>query len=257
MFLNRKYHVLKKMNYFSDQRGIFERYILEYEGWSKHIQKTKETIEKNATLKKNNSCAILGSGWLIDVPIDFLSKYFKKVYLFDIIHPVQVKHKIKNYNNVELVEIDITGGAIQEFYDSVQMFKHYKKRKELSEIVMKGFSFPLEFDYVVSVNILSQLDQMLSEYLKKYNLYSKEELIVIKKMIQQKHLDTLPKEKSCLITDYYEYVYDDNNNLEIKNNIIYIELPFSKLIDKWTWEFDHHNYYPGKNIVFEVLAFNL
>jgi len=257
MFFNGKYRVLKKMHYVSDQQGIIERYMKESDSWAAHLENTKNAIIQSAIGKGTENCAILGSGWLLDIPVEFLCRHFKKVYLFDVIHPTQIKHKLHKVENVILVEQDITGGAIQEFYDSVIMFKSMGRRKELSEFIFEGFHYPIEFDFIASVNILNQLDILLIDYLKEYNLYSEEELNQLRISIQQKHFDTLTVGKSCLITDYEELILDNKNQLEKTNPLVYIQLPKEKIIKNWQWQFDHQTYYPGKNLIFNVTALEI
>ena len=94
MFFNGKYRMLKNMHYVADQQGIIERYLKEAESWASHLENTKRAIIESAENKKKDNCAILGSGWLLDVPIEYLCQHFKKVYLFDVVHPTQIKHKM-------------------------------------------------------------------------------------------------------------------------------------------------------------------
>ena len=245
------------MNYVADQKGIIDRYLKESEGWAVHLENTKNAIIKSAENREKNSCAILGSGWLLDVPIDYLAQNFKKVYLFDVLHPIQIKHKMRKYSNVVCIEQDITGGAIDEFFNSVQLNKSMKIRKELADFKFDGFSYKKPFDYVVSVNILNQLDILLLDYIKGYNLYTEEELYQLRVSIQQTHLNSLPTGKSCLITDFEELIYSDENILEKTNKLVHIALPEEKITSNWQWKFDRQDYVPGKNVVFNVLSFNL
>jgi hypothetical protein len=258
MFFNSKYKVLKRMNYLADQQGIITRYLHESKEWAQHLENTKNQIINSAKNKQKESCAILGSGWLLDVPIEFLASTFKKVYLFDVIHPTQIRHKLKQYNNIELIETDVTGGAIKEFYNVVQGHKSMGNKKNVNEFSFNGVFSEIDFDFVVSVNILNQLDILLIDYIKGYNLYSDNELLELRKMIQYNHLKSLPKNKSCLITDFEELIYDTNGTLETSKPLIYIDLPNDKIENQWDWQFDlHQNYVPGKNVVFKVLAINL
>jgi hypothetical protein len=254
MFRKGKYHILKKMNYVSDQQGIIERYLKESESWAQHLENSKNTIIESSKTKNSGNCAVLGSGWLLDVPIDYLSERFDKVYLFDILHPTQIKHKVKKYSNVILVEQDITGGAVNELFESVQLRKIRGSRKELKDIKIDGFSYPVPFDFVVSVNILNQLDILLIDYLKSYNIYTEQELFELRILIQQKHYNSLPDGRTCLITDIEELVFSDNNQIEKTNSLIHINLPDDKVISRWQWQFDHKDYYPGKDVIFNVVA---
>jgi hypothetical protein len=245
------------MHYVSDQQGIIARYLKESENWAVHLNNTKQAIVKSAENKASGSCAVLGSGWLLDVPIDYLASKFQKVYLFDIIHPTQVKHKYHKNKNVIFVEQDITGDSINEFFDAVQYYKSMKKRKEPSEFHFAGFQYHEQFDFVVSVNILNQLDILIIDYIKGYNLYSESEILDFRRRIQQKHLNTLPKGKTCLITDYEELVYGSENKLESTNKLVHIDIPTENPTTTWQWKFDQQNYYPGKNVIFNVLCFDL
>jgi hypothetical protein len=257
MFFNGKYRILKKMNYVADQKGIIERYLKESESWAAHLENTKQAIIRGAENKATESCAILGSGWLLDVPIDFLAQKFKKVYLFDVLHPTQIKHKMRKYPNFVCVEQDITGGAIEEFFSSVQLNKSMKKRKELADFNFNGFSYKIAFDYIASVNILNQLDILLIDYIKDYNLYTEQELQQLRVSIQQKHINSLPAGKSCLITDFEELIFSKQNELEDTLKLIHIPLPESKIASSWQWNFDHHDYVSGKNVTFNVLTLDL
>ncbi len=250
--------MLRSMKYESDQQGIMKRYINESDGWKAHIENSRNTIIKYAENKGRKNCAILGSGWLLDVPIEFLSQNFEKVYLFDILHPNQIKHKAKQLKNVVCVNLDVTGDVVHECFNAIQYFKSVKKAYPLENIEIKGFTYHVEFDYIVSVNILNQLDILMIDYLKPYNIYSDEELSKFRCRIQQQHFDSLPIGKSCLITDIEEHVLSFDNKPEDIKNLIFIELPTDKLKDSWDWNFDsHQNYIPGKNVVFKVQAYEL
>lgn len=257
MFFNGKYRILKKMNYVADQQGIIDRYLKESESWATHLENTKKAILQSAQNKEKGSCAILGSGWLLDIPIEELCKQFNKVYLFDVIHPTQIKNKMRKLNNVVMVEQDITGGAIKEFFDSVQLFKSIKKRKEPSEFTFNGFNYKQEFDFVVSVNILNQLDILLIDYITGYKLYTDEELSQFRKTIQQKHFDSLPQRKSCLITDYEEIILNGESQVEETKPLVHIQLPESNITTRWQWQFDHQDYIPGKDVLFNVVSMDL
>jgi hypothetical protein len=254
MFLNRKYRILKKMNFLTDQSDIIDKYINESESWTNHLENTKKAILAGAAKTNKNSCAILGSGWLLDVPLDELSQQYKEVYLFDIVHPSQILHKLKKYSNVVAIELDITGGAIRQVYDSVQLYKNYKEKKAISSYNITGFQYPKEFDYVASVNILSQLDQMLLNYIRKYNIYNEEDLLLFRKILQEKHIQSLPHNKTTLISDFEETIVNENGQLKKKNNILSIDISLYPILAEWEWQFDQSNLYPGENIIFRVRA---
>lgn len=248
--------ILRKFGFKDDQQGIMNRYIRESGGWESHIKNTKEFIIKSAELKNKTSCIILGSGWLLDIPIVDLSYLFEKIILVDIIHPAQIVHKIKIYPNVEAIESDITG-LIEPVYHFMKMAK--KTKLEIQQIKANysdsWFDDIKNADFVISVNILNQLDILICDYIKKFDVYPEQEINEFRKIIQQNHFDILPKGKSCLITDYEELSIDVNNKVIKNKPLVYIDLPENDNSKKWQWNFDmSQTYYKNLNTVFEVIG---
>jgi len=249
--------MLRKMNYISDQNGIINRYLKEPDHWKEHLETSGNFIIQCAEKRNKNVAVILGSGWLLDVPIDYLSAAFKKVYLLDIHHPVQIKHKLKKYPNVFLVETDITGGLISEVYKLVKDFKKKKTIKDITTLNYTGFMLNVKPDFMVSLNMMNQLDILIIDYLKPFKIYNELELNTMRKMIQQSHFDFLAQRNAILITDCEELI-TDNKNIENNHSIIHIPLPTDKIKLRWKWIFDTQNsYYPEKKVVFNVVAMEL
>ncbi|MEN8119054.1 MAG: hypothetical protein ABFS35_01850 [Bacteroidota bacterium] len=251
--------ILRKFGFKNDQQGIMNRYIRESSGWDNHLKNTKEFIIQSAELKNKTSCIILGSGWLLDVPIVDLSYLFEKVTLIDIIHPAQIVHKINIYPNVEIIESDITG-FIEPVYHFMKEAKKSKLNLHQIEAIHSDFWFNdiKNADFVVSVNILNQLDILICDYIKKFDVYSEQEITEFRKTIQQNHLNVLPKGKSCLITDYEELSMDENNKAIKNKPLVYIDLPKRDNSKKWQWNFDmSQSYNKNLNTVFEVIGMKI
>lgn len=229
---------LRKMQYIPDQQGIMNRYIREKANWDIHFKNSKDFILKSAKTKQKGKAVILGSGWLLDLPLEELANQFSEIVLIDIYHPKQILHKIKKYVNVYATKADITGGLVDYFYEKISIDKK-KKEKSLIDInTSYSYKIPTDVDFVVSLNIMCQLHIILVDYIKKFNLYSEKELIKLDTQIQQSHLDILPKGKSCIITDIEEEIYDSHDNLIGINPLINIELPEGNFNRKWQWKFD-------------------
>ncbi len=92
------------------------RYLRESAGWNKHLERTRKFISDSFAHTEAESVAVLGSGWLLDVPLDHLIQRFRKVYLVDIHHPIQIRKKTAGMSQVELIEADLTGGAIEKIW---------------------------------------------------------------------------------------------------------------------------------------------
>ncbi|PLX06918.1 MAG: hypothetical protein C0594_06550 [Marinilabiliales bacterium] len=88
--------IIRKLGYISDQKGIIKRYLREANGWALHLQNSKEAILRTMDILKPKSMALLGSGWLLDVPVDEIINQGITLYCLDISHPEQIKHKYRN-----------------------------------------------------------------------------------------------------------------------------------------------------------------
>lgn len=239
---------LHKMDYIPDQQGIMNRYLREKENWDIHFKRSKDFILESAKTKKKGKVIVLGSGWLLDLPIEELSKMFHELILIDIVHPKQVQQKIKKYKNVKIINDDITGGLVD--------FCYKNKRNKALVSTIDTFLYNLqEADFVISLNIMCQLHIILMDYLKKINKYTDPEISLIEKHIQQSHFNILPKGKTCLITDTEEEIYDEDNNLIGVNPLIHIDLPESINYLKWQWKFDTKmTYRPDNKTYFNTIA---
>lgn len=230
--------VLQKMQYTSDQQGIIKRYLREKEGWDIHISKTKQAVLQSSNTKKKGKVLVLGSGWLLDCPINELSQNFDEVILVDIIHPKQIVKKYKKLPNISFLKADLTGGLIEYIHKNIKPGKKYLLRSVLSEIRSFTYSIPQEVDFVISLNILSQLSIIITDYLKRVSTFSETELNEIAAVIQQNHINSLPKDKCILITDFEEELYDEDNKLLGVNPLIFVDLPKGNSTEKWQWKFD-------------------
>lgn len=245
-----------KMGFISDQKGIMSRYIREENAWKEHLNKTRSFIVESAKNRQNKWIAILGSGWLLDVPYQEISELFEKVYLVDISHPRQVVNKVKKLKNIELITFDITGGVIDNVYDSIK--NKNIDLKILAEIT-PDFSFENKTKgFVVSVNLLNQLDNLICDYLKKLNRFSETEIKKFRKEIQKRHIEALEKQDACLITDYEEKIYSSEMILKATKPLIFTTLPKGKKRNYWNWNFDMQMTFNAKHkTIFKVVAIDI
>jgi len=191
----RKNKALRKLGYFKDREGMYSRYINEQNNWNSHLKNTKRSIISSSETKNKNLCVILGSGWLLDIPIDELSNMFKKIILVDVTHPKQIVHFVRRYDNVELIEKEIT--QISNVFFSFIKGKN-NSATELLNLIEEKNDFGLgniinEADFVVSANLVTQLSVFFQEYLTKKKLFSEDVINKFSAKIQKNHLDNLQK----------------------------------------------------------------
>jgi hypothetical protein len=255
--LTTKEQVFRKMGYYDDQDGIMRRYRREGNAWKEHLDKTKAFIIKASSERKKDKVSILGSGWLLDVPITELSDMFAQVWLFDIRHPEEVKRKVSKMTNVFLVETDISGFVLP-LYSCIQNSRSNRKECDVTTLIPQ-FDFDLkDFDFIVSCNILNQLDILLVDYVKRFiknNTVAEDQL---RKIIQENHVRMLPIQKSCLISDVEELSIGKNDHIQNQQSLVFAENMSCEYNDTWMWHFDnYHTYHPDYKTWFKVKAWQI
>jgi hypothetical protein len=247
--------LIRRMGFIRDQEGIMNRYIRESSNWKEHLEHTRRFIGDSFAQKKVESVAVLGSGWLLDVPLEHLLKRFRHIYLVDIHHPVQIRKRTSAMSQVELIEADLTGGAIE------LIWQHFHNRKavhgkgsSLPELVLDPPLSHIRPDALISVNLLNQLDIILCDYMLKIKPFQQEELTPFRTAIQEFHVNWLSKKPACLVSDILEEVVDPKGVLSSKS-LLHTRLPEGIRRDHWWWEFDSlGTYHPGSRTRMEVQA---
>ncbi|MDR0713184.1 MAG: hypothetical protein LBF89_02850 [Bacteroidales bacterium] len=249
--------IFRKMGYFGDQRGILRRYRREQSGWDIHLQNTQSFAIRSAQDKDRRSAIVLGSGWLLDVPLKELSAMFGKVTLADIRHPAQVRRRAEQLCNVTPEICDISGFA-RSVYHYAQQYRRSRKRPPLDSIAPDRLPELSDYGFVFSCNILSQLSSLLEEYLLQYFEIQDEELMAFRRKVQQLHIAGLPKGRSCLVTDFEENTFRPTGEDPQKNILIDHPVIQNPHAQRWVWHFDTRmTYSPGRITSMEVLAVQL
>ena len=244
------------MGFVKDQQGIISRFENEYENWISHFNNSKTYIFNNCIPNSNSSVYILGSGWLLDVPIDYLSKSFKQVYLYDIYHPKKIVRFIEKFKNVTCVQNDLAFGLIEFLYD-FRFVKNQIPDKTIIENFINNSNYEFEENaVVVSLNLLSQLSLLIKEYIYQdiNNVFSDFDIC-----IQEKHVLELKKYNSILITDYEEHNFNKKNELINKDILIKnMNLLIGNNTEIWDWIFDTHQTYNSySHTLMKVMALKL
>ncbi|OFX61241.1 MAG: hypothetical protein A2046_16670 [Bacteroidetes bacterium GWA2_30_7] len=253
-----KRNFYNELGYITDQNGIFTRYNREKKNWDEHLEKCKNYIISFCENNSTENIVILGSGWLLDVPIEYLSKRFKKVYLIDVNHPINIKKLQRSYSNLEFIVDDITGGIAKLAQQSVLDFKKTKTKVELSEFEKVYYKQNIYDSSIISLNILNQLDIIIIDYLKQYKIYAEQEILQLRTIIQNNHIQFLSKNRTCLISDIEEYIINKNDIIEKTNQLVHCQLPIGKNSKEWIWKFDTKmRYIDNKKTYFKVLATEL
>jgi len=243
--------ISKIFGFNKDREGLIKRYLNEKDNWKNHLQNSKKYILKSAENKKKGNAVILGSGWWLDLPYKELSEMFSELFFIDITHPVQIIHKAKKYPNINLITADISC-TLNTIY---KINKDKLRNTNLFNDNNLGILENISPDFVVSLNILNQLSFFPKKYMKEKRLFSEKEIEQKTKEIEQNHIKNLPENKSCLITDFYQYEYNNKNVLLKETRRLKTELPENNSREEWIWDFDlKGNFINNRKIRFKVAA---
>lgn len=239
---------VRKLGYISDQQGIINRYLREQGGWDSHLMRTRDFIMERVRTEEPDTVTILGSGWLLDVPLEELASICGHINLVDINHPAQVRRKVVDYKNVSLIEDDITGGVTGIIRNAI------KNDISPAAIDIPRYKPDYERGLVVSVNLLTQLDMIPADYLAARIDGSREELREFRKKIQESHITFLREQTSLLISDCQEEIWRDDERVEV-NDLLFTSFPGGEMKREWMWDFDTGgSYYRRSRVLFRVRA---
>jgi hypothetical protein len=228
----------RRLGYLNGQLGIKVRHRACRWAWKSHLDHTKRVIRK-AILEcpQRRKAVVLGSGLLLDVPLTDLSASFREVILVDVVHPVSIRLLAPWYRNVRLVQADISATA-------AELAKAARTPSlPLPHARPQMFCDDAEVDYVVSVNLLSQLPYVPSYYLEKSSRPESEINHYGQDLIES-HLDYLKRLPGVvtLITDVEKLKVDCDGKVIDQYDILYgARLPWRS--EEWIW-----NHVPLKHL---------
>ena len=103
---------VKQMGYGRETVSLEARHDRCRDAWAPHLAACRAMITTAAeNCPERGHAVILGSGPLLDVPLDDLARQFERVDLVDIIHPKTARRAAAAHDNVHLVLADISGVA--------------------------------------------------------------------------------------------------------------------------------------------------
>jgi hypothetical protein len=224
------------MGYYDYQQGLIYRHLNQGNGWQSHEKHCRDFILKATDNDRPEKITVLGSGWLLELPLTELAERTKHICLIDIVHPPAVRDQVKKFKNIELSEQDISGGLIDEVWRKAGKRTFLNKLKSLDEIEIPEFSLK-DPGTVISLNIMTQLEAMPLRMLERKARADEADLFNFRKKIQESHLRFLNRHKSILITDTAEIFTDSSGNVTEDKTVI-TDLPEGILKETWRWDFD-------------------
>lgn len=249
--------LLNKMGYYNYQNGLIYRHLNQEGGWDKHLENCRNFILKALDFYKPEKVTVLGSGWLLELPFTELVEKTERICLVDIVHPPEVISQTGSFGNVELSEQDVSGGLIEEVWQKTGKYSFFNKLQSLDSINIPEYKPDCDPGMVISLNILTQMESLLIEFLRKRTKIKEAEFIRFRTEIQKKHIDFLKKHRSVLISDYAEVITNQSGNITTIPTVV-TDLPSGQFNDEWIWDFDlkGSDYYNNRSLM-KVIAVTL
>lgn len=223
---------VRRMGYLYEAIAIAARHKRRAASWRSHMERSKAFILRAIeACTDRGKAVVLGSGLLLDLPLEELSAAFDEVVLVDMIHMRPALSRLGQFHNVRTVCFDITGVA-QRLYESGS--------KGICELPEPDTVFP-EVDektgLVVSLNILSQLPVIPGRYAARMGGRDRRSLENWEFAIMEGHYKKILSLDCCvcLITDY-ESIHEDSEGRELErlSTIGSLELPLPD--ETWLWD---------------------
>ena len=246
--------ILNRLGYYEYQQGLIYRHLNQDKGWNSHLENCRNFILKSVEMISPSKVTILGSGWLLDIPLRELLDKTGSVVLVDIVQPPEAVKQVSGFRQVSVMESDVTGGLVREVWEKAGKIPFWKKLNTIGNISIPEFSFGEDPGLVISVNVLSQLHVLPERFLRKKSRTKEAEFIKFRKEVQEKHMNLLLKHKSVIITDICEnFTGRDGKKTLVKT--VEVEIPEGSYTRRWTWDFDlrRSDYYEKKSVL-EVIA---
>ena len=223
--------IARKMGYLHEAIAMQARHKRCQHSWQSHFQQCQHAILDAVSQCQQRRCVVvMGAGSLDDIPLAQLSKQFQNVYLVDLVFLKSAKKMAKRYNNVHLLEVDVSGVLSQVAVGDTQLeYDHYWRPS--------GFVEVDEVDLVVSLNLATQLPLIPVRWLMTRYQLPEAEAGQMGKALIQAHCQQLQDYSGvkCLIADRQIQEYNQEGTLLDQFDPAWeVELPESKVT--WEWE---------------------
>lgn len=214
--------------YLYEAIALTGRYARNRTNWQPHLKNSRKFVLSAAERCLDRELiVVLGAGLLLDIPLNELSDMFREVMLLDIVFLPGIRRALKRYDNVRLVEHDLTGVA-----------KRLYRGRDLPEAAPAVPRIMEWAGLVVSLNILSQLAVVPREYIKNHLKGIDIGLLdAWCRHIVSAHYESMRSLSCpvCLVSDF-RYTLRDSQGLALEqgSTIEGIELPEPDVC--WDWD---------------------
>ncbi|WP_413290124.1 hypothetical protein [Bdellovibrio sp. HCB337] len=195
--------------------------------WKSHNENCREFVRGHLAKTQPKSIVVVGSGLLLEVPIEALLATAEKVYLVDLVHAPEIRRLAAKHPQIELIERDISGllGLLKKGTGPFQL-------KNIPWKQLPVWDLP-KVDLIISANLLSQIPLMISEALP----MTSETYEKFARSVRDQHIERLfgQSQKVLLFADF-ETRYIGHDGQRIKTEMYNVNLQDLKFDREWIWE---------------------
>jgi hypothetical protein len=246
--------ILHKMGYYDYQHGLICRHLNQQGGWDSHLERCRRLILRALDIYRPDKVTVIGSGWLLELPLIEMIKRTGKVVLVDIVHPPEVYSQTKGIEGISVVEQDATGGLIEEVWKKAGKRTFLNRLPSIGRITIPEYQPDEDPGMVISLNILTQLEFLPLKLLRDKTKAAEPEFLMFREEVQTNHIRFLMKHRSVLITDVAE-IFTETSGETTEEKTALVRMPSGKVSDEWIWDFDLlKSDYNKKRSVLKVFA---
>lgn len=146
----------RRLGYLSEAVALGSRHRRQRRNWAPHVAACRRFIVQAAEqAPKGGRAVVVGSGLLIEIPLEELAARFDEVLLVDIVHTRSVRKRVARMPKVRLAALDVTG-ALAPLDRALEQGQ--EPPREFAPPALPASAAPCAF--AVSCNLLSQLPLM-------------------------------------------------------------------------------------------------
>jgi hypothetical protein len=194
--------------------------------WQSHVDASHQFIRDHFAKVNPKSVMIIGSGILMEIPIEDLLAKAEKIFLVDLVHSREVRKLAHRYPQVELIERDISSllGLLKKGTGPFQL-------KQIPWKQLPSWDLP-KVDWVISANLLSQISLIISETLP----MTTETYDKFARSVRDQHIERLFEQAPhVLLFADFETHYTDRKGERIKTESYEVNLRGLKPDREWVW----------------------
>ncbi|MCF6219196.1 MAG: hypothetical protein L3J62_09055 [Gammaproteobacteria bacterium] len=221
----------RQLGYLTGMLGLQARHRRVQDHWQQHLENCRQFILKSVLeCNQYSKVTIIGSGLLLEVPLEQLSIRFNEVILIDMVQPRAIRKRCHKLGNVTPLVHDITGLAAA--------LVDYKRGDKLPTPRASLPDAGQSSNLIISCNLLTQLPHTPSHFLQYRHGWHEDDpqLQQWQHAIMEDHLLLLSRDEGacCLICDTH-HNYRDKAGQSVAQESRLLGLSLGSANQEWLW----------------------